>query len=142
MNKGSAGFTLIELLVVVALVAVATAAVTLSLRKSSDAQLDREAARLCALLDAARAESRTTGIAIHWMPANQGFLFWPWPATASPLPDRWMAADVQAHASPTVLTLGPAPIIEASRVTLIVGDRQLTIGTDGLHAFAPVEAQL
>ena len=43
------GFTLLELLVVVALIAMATAGVSLSLRDSRQTQLEREAQRLVAL---------------------------------------------------------------------------------------------
>ncbi|HYK00068.1 MAG TPA: prepilin-type N-terminal cleavage/methylation domain-containing protein, partial [Burkholderiaceae bacterium] len=51
---GSRGFTLIELMIVMALIAVAVGVVTLSLRDPAAAQLDREAVRLAALLEAAR----------------------------------------------------------------------------------------
>ena len=49
-------------MVVMALVAVAVSLVTLSLRDPASAQLDREAMRLAALLETARAESRSSGV--------------------------------------------------------------------------------
>ena len=53
---GARGFTLIELMVVVALIAIAAGVVSLSLNDPADAHLEREAARLSALLEAARTE--------------------------------------------------------------------------------------
>ncbi|MDO9165761.1 MAG: prepilin-type N-terminal cleavage/methylation domain-containing protein, partial [Rhodoferax sp.] len=53
----SAGFTLLELLVVVAIMAMASAGVGFAMRDSSQVQLDREAQRLAALLESARARS-------------------------------------------------------------------------------------
>lgn len=64
------GFTLIELLVVIAIVALASAAVTLAVRDPQATQLEREAARLSALLESARAEARASGLAVFWVPAG------------------------------------------------------------------------
>lgn len=50
------GFTLLELIVVIAIIAVATAGVSFAMRDSSAARLDREADRLAALLESARAQ--------------------------------------------------------------------------------------
>jgi general secretion pathway protein H len=55
LKRQGAGFTLIELLVVVALIAIATASLSLALRDPAESQLRREADRLAALLEAARA---------------------------------------------------------------------------------------
>src|SRR5574343_166836 len=52
------GFTLIELMVVVALIAIATAGVSLALRDSADSALERDAQRLAAVLEATRAQAR------------------------------------------------------------------------------------
>ena len=62
------GFTLVELLVVIAIVALASAAVTLAVRDPQATQLEREAARLSALLESARAEARASGLAVFWVP--------------------------------------------------------------------------
>ena len=51
------GFTLLELLVVVSLVALATAGVSLALPDPAATQLEREAQRLTALLEAGRAQA-------------------------------------------------------------------------------------
>jgi general secretion pathway protein H len=64
------GFTLIELLVVIAIVALASAAVTLAVRDPQATQLEREAARLSALLESARAEARASGLAVFWVPTG------------------------------------------------------------------------
>jgi type II secretory pathway pseudopilin PulG len=61
---------LIELLVVIAIVALASAAVTLAVRDPQATQLEREAARLSALLESARAEARASGLAVFWVPTG------------------------------------------------------------------------
>ena len=61
MNR-SRGFTLLELLVVISIMALATAGVGLAMRDGGQTQLEREAARLAALLESARAQSRAGGI--------------------------------------------------------------------------------
>ena len=62
----SPGFTLLELLVVLAIVALATAGVGFAMRDSSQVQLEREADRLAALLESARARSRGPGLPVRW----------------------------------------------------------------------------
>ena len=54
------GLTLLELMVVLLIIGFATTGVTLALRDTSQTQLEREAQRLVAKLEAARARSRTT----------------------------------------------------------------------------------
>ena len=71
------GLTLLELLVVLAIIGFAMAGVSLSLRDSSQTQLEREAQRLVAVLEAARAQSRTSGIALIWQPTPEGFVIRP-----------------------------------------------------------------
>jgi general secretion pathway protein H len=68
-GKPSRGFTLIELLIVVALVAVVSGLVSLAIRDPAGSRLEREAARLSALLESARAEARASGLAVRWVPA-------------------------------------------------------------------------
>ena len=65
-SRSVLGFTLLELLVVVAIIAFATAGVSFALRDSSATQLEREAQRLAAILEAARAQSRGSGVAVRW----------------------------------------------------------------------------
>jgi general secretion pathway protein H len=132
----AAGFTLLELLVVVAIIAFATAGVSFALRDASAAQLEREALRLAALLESARAQSRSSGMPVRWQATEQGFRF----EGLSPqaLPDHWLSQDTQV-ANPTVLVLGPEPIIGPQSVTLQSAaqpQHSLRIATDGLRPFA------
>jgi general secretion pathway protein H len=62
------GFTLIELLIVLAIVALASTLATLAVRDPQASALEREADRLSALLEAARAESRASGLTVLWVP--------------------------------------------------------------------------
>ncbi len=71
------GLTLLELLVVLAIIGLAMAGVSLSLRDSSQTQIEREAQRLVAVLEAARAQSRTSGVALVWQATPEGFAIRP-----------------------------------------------------------------
>jgi general secretion pathway protein H len=71
------GLTLLELLVVLAIIGFAMAGVSLSLRDSSQTQIEREAQRLVAVLEAARAQSRTSGVALIWQTTPEGFVIRP-----------------------------------------------------------------
>src|SRR5689334_18962360 len=62
------GFTLIELMIVVLLIAIASTVASLALRDPASTALEREAARLAALLESARAEARAAGVAATWEP--------------------------------------------------------------------------
>jgi general secretion pathway protein H len=139
----AAGFTLIELLVVVALIAIASATVSLALRDPAEMQLQREAQRLAALLEAARAESRASGLAVRWLPksakSGEDFHFQGLPRTLQ-LPSRWLGDPVaveieNATAANPGLTLGPEPLIPAQRLRLQLGDQRVVLATDGLSAF-------
>lgn len=132
----SSGVTLLELLVVVAVMALATAGVGLAIRGGPAAQLEREADRLVALLEAGRAASRASGAPVRWMVTAEGFRF-EGVAPAS-LPDRWLAPGVVVQPA-TGLVLGPEPVIGAQQVQLTHADvpgQVLRIGTDGLRPFA------
>ena len=152
------GLTLLELLVVLAIIGVAMAGVSLALRDSSQTQLEREAQRLVAVLEAARAQSRTSGIALIWQASPEGFVIRP---TSAPNPiaartEKWLAmgthAVVSSAAQPANNTapanwvvLGPEPILAPARITLGVATTQstqptpaLSIGTDGLKPFQVV----
>ena len=135
-----AGFTLLELLVVVAIIAVATAGVSLSLRDNSQTALEREAQRLAVLFESARAQSRASGTAVIWRPTADGFRFEGLAQGA--LPTRWLEAGTHAGTNAAV-QLGPEPIIGVQAVDLIAGGqsegqpaRVLRIATDGLRPFA------
>lgn len=143
------GFTLIELLVVVALIAISSATIMLALRDPAELQLQREAQRLAALLEAARAESRASGLTVRWIPkglkSGDDFRFEGLPRTL-PLPTRWLGDPVavlidNATAANPGLTLGPEPVIPAQRLRLQLGSQQLVLGTDGLGPFDVVAPQ-
>lgn len=125
-------------MVVVLIIAVASAAVTLSLRDRSQSKLEEEGARLSALLEAARTQSRIVGTEVRWAPLSTGgFQFLGLPAVAArELPSRWLDADTTATiVGAPQLHLGPEPLLPAQRVVLHLGDRDLAVGTDGLSPF-------
>ena len=143
------GFTLIELLVVVALIAIASATISLALRDPAELQLQREAQRLAALLETARAESRASGLAVRWIPKGQAsgddFRFEGLPASVR-LPTRWLGEPVavqveSANAANPGLVLGPEPVIPAQRLRLLLGSQSLVLATDGLGPFDTVLPQ-
>jgi general secretion pathway protein H len=130
-----AGFTLIELLVVVAIIAIATAGVALVLRDNSQAQLDREAQRLSALFESARALSRSTGIPVVWHVVEGGFRFEG--APDGTLPSGWLSTDTVVRGNGRIV-LGPEPVIGRQAVVLgsaSTPQRSLRIATDGLRPF-------
>jgi general secretion pathway protein H len=129
------GFTLLELLVVVAIIAIATAGVSFALRDSEATQLEREAQRLAALLESARAQSRSTGVPVRWYATPGGFQFEGVPPRT--LPNHWLAQTTQVLGA-AALQLGPEPIIGRQEVVLQSAnrpERTLRIATDGLRPF-------
>lgn len=137
------GFTLLELLVVLALIAVATAGVSLSLRDSADSALERDAERLAVLLETARAQARANGVPVVWRvqagtngqeaPAHFRFDGLPPPG----LPSTWLHPNTQAVSSHAVL-LGPEPLIPPQAIALTQAQhpgRTLWVLTDGLRPF-------
>lgn len=145
MRGARRGFTLIELMVVVALVAVAAGLISLALPDPAARRLDHEAARLAALLEAARAESRASGLPVLWVPRTvddvDDFRFVGLPKGAD-LPRRWLEREVVAEVAGARgnLVLGPEPLIGAQRVVLRLADQRVEVATDGLAPFAPVGA--
>jgi general secretion pathway protein H len=133
------GFTLLELMLVIALMAVVVGMATLSLRDHDATQLEEEGARLSALLEGARARSRSMGIAVRWQPStgseSPGFRFLGLPPTVD-MPSRWLdertSAEVVGGAQ---LNLGPEPVIGAQQVMLRLGDRRVLLATNGLGPF-------
>lgn len=146
-QRAQRAFTLIEVMVVLAVIAVSVAVVTLALRDSTADQLDREAARLSALLETARAEARASGLLVRWAPARDNpvdhFRFDGLPKKDH-LPTRWLDERVVAEViGATAVALGPEPILPAQRIRLRLQDVWLDVATDGLGPFgaaAPASA--
>lgn len=145
------GFTLLELLVVMAVIAIATAGISLALRDTSQTALEREAQRLAVLFESARAKSRASGTAVIWRSTPDGFRFDGLPANA--LPEHWILNGIVIRGTSAV-RLGPEPIIGAQAVELMVSSlpgelktadgnssdvRAIRISTDGLRPFAVTE---
>ncbi|MBI5924377.1 MAG: prepilin-type N-terminal cleavage/methylation domain-containing protein [Aquabacterium sp.] len=133
------GFTLLELMVVVAMIAITTAVVSFAIPDPSATRLEREAARLIALLESARTQARAGAMTVLWVPQPNGpeadyqFLGMP-PALMPPL--KWLEPDVKAEvAGAKSIVLGPEPVIGAQSVILRLEDKQIIISTDGLSAF-------
>jgi general secretion pathway protein H len=149
--RRAAGFTLVELLLVLMLIAMVSGLAGLALRDGGESRLEREGQRLSALLEAGRAESRATGVAVRFELAgtdsrNLGqatdgddFRFVGL-APASTPPGVWLDRDVRARIDGArALRLGPEPLIGAQRITLSLGDRQRVLATDGLSPFAVLD---
>ena len=146
------GFTLIELLVVVTLIAIASGLMSLSLRDPAGTQLGNEAARLVALLESARAESRASGLSVRWEPhaaeagANtrseaeaEGFRF-VGVTNSADFPNHWLGSGVSAEiVGARAVVLGPEPMIAPQRIVLRLEDQRLALATDGLGPFAVVD---
>ncbi len=139
------GFTLLELLVVLAIVGLASAGITLSLRDSEATALERDATRLAALLEAARHLSRATGSPIHWHPQPEGFEFvaaWLTHPDNTELrgPKTWLSTGTTVRMVAPLNTrtwvLGPEPILPAQTLVLQRGMQQLAIGSDGFKPFS------
>jgi general secretion pathway protein H len=145
------GFTLLELLVVLAIIAMASASVGFAMRDSTQSQLEREAIRLSALLESARARSQLSGVQVRWHVTAQGFRFEGLPAPTgqdTPMPNSWLDGDTQATVDmasgltqanlPAELVLGPDPLIAAQTITLTSRrqpDKTLRMATDGVRPF-------
>jgi general secretion pathway protein H len=135
----NAGFTLLELLVVMAIIAIASAGVGFALRDNSQVQLTREADRLAAWLESARAQSRMTGLPVRWVATADGFTFDGFAVNAQGVvpPSSWLSADTVVAVG-AVLSLGPDPIIGPQSVSLSLRSdpgRQLRLATDGVRPF-------
>jgi general secretion pathway protein H len=146
------GFTLIELLVVLVLVAIGASVVSLALRDGTATRLEEEGARLAALLEGARAESRAAGVPVVWVPGDSeerpglsfeatgerrdGFRFVGLPVSVH-MPRHWLEPRVSAQiVGGKSLVLGPDAIVPPQRVVLSLDDRRIEIATDGLAPFA------
>lgn len=134
----SAGFTLLELLVVLALIAIATAGVTASLPDADHTALRQESERLIATLEAARVRSRSTGIGAKMVMVEKGFLLL---ETGQKVTEErkqqarpWLNPKTRAHGSNPIV-LGPEPMLPRQHITLLLGERSITLATDGMQPF-------
>jgi general secretion pathway protein H len=137
------GFTLLELLVVLAIVAMASVGVGFALRDGTQTQLEREALRLSALFESARARSQVSGVPVRWRITAQGFQFEGLPLSERPEDDllqTWLDPDTSASVDTAdTLLLGPEPIIEPQAVVLFSRSepaKSRRIATDGVRPFA------
>ncbi len=160
--KAQRGFTLIELLVVLMLVAIGTGVVSLALRDASGRKLEEEAARLIALLEGARAESRAAGMVVRWVPGaaadasptagnsspaapagvvrEVAFQFVGLPASLR-MPTHWLVPGVSAQVlGANALLLGPEAILPPQRLVLRLADQRVELGSDGLAPFAVISS--
>ena len=137
LSSWQRGFTLMEVLVVLAIVALGTGTLVWALRDSASQQLDEEAQRLSALLEAGRAQSRTSGMALRWRSSDTGFLIETQPpGLAAPKFHAWLYP--QTRASVSNLWLGPEPILPPQSLVLTQGDGSrgsVRVASDGLRAF-------
>jgi len=137
------GLTLLELLVVLAIIAISSAGVALAMRDNAQTLLEREAQRLIAKLEAARAQSRAQGVPIVWRATASGFVI-ETPlvgADFAPQSEDWLSVDTSTDAQ--AIALGPEPIIAPTTITLSNSRSQTSgakpmrvrISTDGLQPF-------
>jgi len=135
------GFTLIELLVVIAIIAMGTAGVAFAMRDSADTQLEREGQRLAAMLESARAQSRSTGVPVNWKSTETGFKFTG--LSGGSREDRWQSEGVTVDIK-AALNLGPEPLIGRQEVILSLKEepgKTVRVVTDGLRPFAVVPSE-
>jgi general secretion pathway protein H len=138
-RRRQGGFTLLELMVVVAMIAITTAVVSFAIPDPSSTRLEREAARLIALLESARTQARSGALTVLWVPQSTGpeadyqFIGLP-PAFMPPL--KWQVPEVRAEVvGARSIVLGPEPVIGPQSVILHLEDKQIIVSTDGLAPF-------
>ena len=128
------GFTLIELLVVMALVAIGSSLVVLSLRDAPQQKLNQEADRLVAVLENAKAQARSRSTPVRWRSDAQGFSLQTLPEQGPPLQSmRWLHPGTQV--TPAEWVISSEPVQAASQFRIQRGNNSLTIKSDGVQAF-------
>ncbi|AWI54734.1 type II secretion system protein GspH [Aquabacterium olei] len=139
------GFTLLELMVVIAMIGLTTAVVSLALPDPAATRLDREAARLVALLESARTQARAGALTVLWVPqpgaADTDYQFLGLPPAFQP-PLQWQTREVRAEVmGARSVVLGPEPVIGPQSVVLRLEDRQVVVASDGLSPFDVVTGE-
>jgi general secretion pathway protein H len=136
------GLTLLELLVVLAIIGLVSAAVSFAIRPSAERQLERQAQRLAALFEAARAQSQSSGSPLRWQPKAEGFEFTGQAFAGEPsLPKNWLEGSTPQVQGDLPVVLGPEPLIPAQSIRLSLAEQEasnamtLELYTDGLAAF-------
>lgn len=140
--RAQGGFTLIELLVVVAIIGISVAGVMGAVDRAGEAPLAREAMRLAALLEAARAQARVSGQEVRWQATEEGFRLEGAGLGSERAPSHWLDASVRAL-PPGLVVLGPEPLIEPQSLTITSVDhpqRRWRIFSDGVAPFQAEEA--
>ncbi len=126
-------------MVVIAMIAITTAVVSLALPDPSTARLEKEAARLIALLESARAQARSNGLTVMWLPKSSGdqmdYQFLGLPPKETPSL-QWMEREVRAEVvGASSIVLGPEPVVGPQSIVLRLGAQQIVVSTDGLSPF-------
>lgn len=136
--RQAAGLTLLELMVVMAIIGMASAAATLAWRDPSEADVAQDAQRLAALLETARANSRSSGLPVRWQVAEPGFRFDGLQGAA--LAQTWQHEGITAQVQGrTDLLLGPEPVIAPQSVQLWSRNNaalRWQVSTDGVRPFS------
>lgn len=135
LNKG---FTLLELLVVMALIGIATATMSAALPDANHTALQQEAERLIATLEGARVKSRSVGIGAKMVMVDGGYLLLD---TDKEVTDEmkkqakpWLRKETRTYGSNPIV-LGPDPMLPRQSITLQLGERSVTIASNGLEPF-------
>lgn len=128
-----------------ALVALSIATVAFAIPDPSNTRLEREAARLIAILESARSQARAGAMEVLWIPQSNGtdadYQFQGLPPPLMP-PLRWLTPEVRAEVlGAKSIKLGPEPVIGAQSVILRLEGKQIIVGTDGLSPFDVITGQ-
>jgi general secretion pathway protein H len=137
VQRRKRGFTLIELLVVVAVLAVATAVVMLSVAESDARLVKEEAARLGALFRIAQDEARITGRTLVWEASAEGYRFRPLDPEAQP---GWQDDVLRPRSWPFVvrrvetaaIVFGREPLLEPATLRIVLAEREARLTLDAL----------
>lgn len=138
LNARQGGFTLLELMVVVTITAMLCAGVAMALPSGDERALHRDAERLAAWLEVARAQSRSRGtLLVAQVEAGQARIEGALTESAAAL--VWQSPVV--YAQPVRVVLGPEPLIAPQQVMLRApGVPPVLVTTAGVQPFAVVQA--